>query len=612
MHHSRVVCGLAGIVLPFACFAGQLTIHPTTTLSAQTADNTSAATSFMSQSNGNLGATNVSKVNIHSLLYSGASTKIYAHLVPWFGQPNHMNVGYSSTDSAQVKRQIADMISRGVDGVFIDWYGPNNSIDQAARLVMKEAEANPGFTFSIIVDKGAVQSDPCSTCSGQEILVRQLQYIEQTYFSSPAYLTIGGHTVVGNFDIDLFYNIDWNGVQSALASHSMFIFQNNEGFSHAVSGGSYSWVIPTYSDYGTGYLASFYSTGMSFPGKMTTGAAYKGFDDSLASWGSKRSMGQQCGQTWLQTFSEINRLYDSSRQLPTLQLATWNDYEEGTEIESGIDNCLAVSIGLSGNLLQWGVSRNESTVHHYNIYVSSDGENLMTLASPTATLSSLDMCSYSLSSGSYTLYAQAIGKPGFKNQMSGPVAYNPNCGPGTVSLTASPSTLTIPRLQSANVKVAAVPQTGPFSAPVSFSCSNLPEGMVCSFSPSSVAGGSTSANTILTISTMPVTVSVLHRTSGQFQTLIHAGGLLAFGFVGLLIVRCTDRKIRRTDRIRTTRVIGASTVVLTILMLSSCGGNVAPLQVRPIVGVPAGIYTITINAVSGTTQVSSSETVTIQ
>jgi hypothetical protein len=523
-----------------------------------------------------------------------------------------MNVGYSSTDPAQVKRQIADMISRGIDGVIIDWYGPNNSIDQATRLIMKEAEANPGFTFSITVDKGAIQLDPCSTCSGQDILVRQLHYVEQTYLSSPAYLAIGGHPVVGNFDIDLFYNIDWSGAQAALASHPMFVFQNNDGFSHAASGGSYSWVIPTNSDYGAGYLASFYSAGMSFPGKTTMGAAYKGFDDSLASWGSNRTMGQQCGQTWLQTFSEINRLYDTSRQLPLLQLVTWNDYEEGTEIESGIDNCLAVSAGLSGNLLQWSVNGNDNTVHHYNIYVSTDGESLMPLASPTSTLPPLDMCSYSLASGSYTLYAQAIGKAGFKNQMSGPVTYSPNCGPGMVILTASPSALTIARAQSANVKIAAVPQAGPFSAPVSFSCSNLPEGMVCSFSPSSVAGGSASANTILTISTMPITVSEFHGPSGQFKTLIHAGGLLAFGLMGLLIIRRTDRNIRRADGNRTGQILGSSAIVLTILMLSSCGGNASAPQVRPTVGVPAGTYMIMINAVSGTTQVSSSETITVQ
>src|SRR5438270_13846925 len=105
-------------------------------VTALTVNNTSAANAFVNQSNGNLGANNVSKVNVHSLLYSGATTKILAHLLLWFGKPNHMNVGYDSTDPAQVKRQIEDMISRGIDGVIVDWYGPGNSEDQAAQLVM--------------------------------------------------------------------------------------------------------------------------------------------------------------------------------------------------------------------------------------------------------------------------------------------------------------------------------------------------------------------------------------------------------------------------------------------------------------------------------------------
>src|ERR1700683_3423516 len=125
-------------------------VVPTTTLAAQTSNNTSAANSFTTQTNGNLGAGNVSKVAVPSLLYSGTSTKVYAHLMLWFGQSSHMNVGYNSTDPAQVKSQIDDMISRGIDGVIIDWYGPNNFIDQATQAVMAEAESHPGFTFAIM------------------------------------------------------------------------------------------------------------------------------------------------------------------------------------------------------------------------------------------------------------------------------------------------------------------------------------------------------------------------------------------------------------------------------------------------------------------------------
>ena len=48
------------------------------------------------------------------------------------------------------------MVSRGIDGVIIDWYGPNNAIDQATQLVMAEAENHPGFTFAIMIDQGAI------------------------------------------------------------------------------------------------------------------------------------------------------------------------------------------------------------------------------------------------------------------------------------------------------------------------------------------------------------------------------------------------------------------------------------------------------------------------
>src|SRR6202043_115738 len=128
-----------------ACAAATYVV-PTTTLAAQTANNTSAANSFSTQNNGNLGAGNVSKMDVHSLLYSGATTKVYAALMMWWGQSSHINIGYSSTDPAQIKRQVEDMISRGINGVIIAWYGPDNSIDQATQLLMAEAENHPGFT----------------------------------------------------------------------------------------------------------------------------------------------------------------------------------------------------------------------------------------------------------------------------------------------------------------------------------------------------------------------------------------------------------------------------------------------------------------------------------
>ena len=60
-------------------------------------------------------------------------------------------------------------------------------------------------------------------------------------------------------------------------------------------------------------------------------------------------------------------------QIPYVQVVTWNDYEEGTAVEDGIDNCYTVNASLSGSQLTWSLAATDSyastaTVHHFNIY----------------------------------------------------------------------------------------------------------------------------------------------------------------------------------------------------------------------------------------------------
>jgi hypothetical protein len=74
------LCAVLPLIISSAAWASNYVV-PNTTLAAQTANNTSAANGFTNQSNGNLGANNVSKVDVHSLLYSGASTKVFAHMM---------------------------------------------------------------------------------------------------------------------------------------------------------------------------------------------------------------------------------------------------------------------------------------------------------------------------------------------------------------------------------------------------------------------------------------------------------------------------------------------------------------------------------------------------
>jgi hypothetical protein len=590
------------LAVPVVCLAGNSYIKPTTTLTAQTANNTSAVNSFIAQTNGNLGAGNASKVNVHNLLYAGNTTKVYAHLMVWFGQSNHMNVGYSSTDAAQVKRQITDMISRGINGVVIDWYGPNNSEDDATQLVMAEAELHPGFTFAIMVDQGALAKYSCPGCTSQQILVDLMQYVEQKYFSSPAYMTQQGQPVVTNFNIDLSYpGIDWNAVNSELSTHPVFLFQNNDGFTHVLSGGSYSWVMPTTTDYGMSYLSSFYTTGIALPAESAVGATYKGFNDTLASWGKNRIMGQQCGQTWLKTFSEINGLYNSGKQIPYVQLVTWNDYEEGSEIESGIDNCVALSPSVSGNTLQWTISGSETTVDHYRVYISADGQNLMTLTDTLPGNRSVNLCSFPIPAGKYKLFVQAAGKPSLANHMPGALSYTPACGgsSGSSDLTfgAAPSSLTIAAGKSGNLTISAQAQSGSFDNAIALSCTS-PNGLSCSFSPVTITPGSGAATSVLTIAA--VSVSGLHLPQRQWHPLL-ASALLPFGVASFAFIG----SLRRSGGIHG---LAVCLLVTLCLISASCGGGKTSAPQNAV----ASNYSITVNGSSAAVQVSTTVTVTVQ
>jgi hypothetical protein len=390
----------------------------TTTLAAQTSNNTSTANTFIAQSNDNLGAGNVSKVDTHSLLYTGATTEIYAELQPWFGDKRHMQVGYVSWDPVQVDKQLTDMLSRGITGVVIDWYGPADDTEPTTLAWLAAAQNHPGFKVAIMIDKGAVTLSPCSGCTPQQTVIYLTKYVLQHYASSPAYATWNGKPIITQFDLDKHYTLDWNAIQSSTSSRISWIFQNPTGFTHPISSGSYSWMNATSTVFGMDYLTNFYNAAANAPQLMAWGAGYKGFNDTLASWTLNRIVSQQCGQTWLQTFAKLNSYYNSGNQLPVLQLVTWNDYEEGTELESGIDNCAKVSATISGKLLQWNITGNENTIDHYVVYFSTDNQHLLELNTLTPGTHAMDLSPFALASGS--LYVQAVGKSSIKNQMSAP------------------------------------------------------------------------------------------------------------------------------------------------------------------------------------------------
>ena len=419
----------------------------TTTLQAETGNNTSSADSFAGGTNGNSRPGNVSKVPINALLYSGATTKIYAHYMPWFGSSSHMNVGYRSDDDAEVKKQVEDMISRGMQGAIVDWYGPAATLqDTSTKLVMKEAEAHAGFTFAVMEDSGAlVTAAEQNGCDVTSQLIADLNYIVSTYTSSPAYIKVNGKTPIFMFGVTGWYE-DWARVQAALPSSVALIFRGNEGLQLNASSGAFQWLDIRSDDPFDEEISAqdaFYNAATQKANLITLGSTYKGFNDTVAKWSTNRVVDQKCGQTWLDTFVNIGQHYSTSNQLPALQVVTWNDYEEGTAIELGVDNCVYLVPSMSGKNLSWTVNGgSEATIDHYTVFSSSDGQNLTKLADLPAGTHSFDMSSSNLTSA--TLYIKATGKPSIRNVMSAPIAFRSGDTVPAVTLNVSqPADLTI-------------------------------------------------------------------------------------------------------------------------------------------------------------------------
>ena len=187
-------------------------------------------------------------------------------------------------------------------------------------------------------------------------------------------------------------------------------------------------------------------------------------------------------------------------------------------------------------------------------------------------------------SASVTLEAIAV-ETGYANSPAATAAYAITPG---FSLSLSPNLLSLTTGQSAMSTVRITPING-LNQLVSFSCANLPAGLSCAFSPSSVETSGTPVTATLTVT---ATTSAPASQSMPSYIPITAAGFLfcAIGFhsrrrlhLGLLVVG----------------------LALGLTAISACGGLQRPMNLTP------AASNITVTATSGTTQGTAALTVNV-
>jgi hypothetical protein len=412
-------------------------------------------------------AGHVSNISVKQLMYPGWTGRMICTYQPWFGLSSHKSVGYNENNSATVAAQDSFMVTEGCDINLIDFYGaldPNQSFNLAtSNSVFTDLNSRSGFPlkFGIMEDKGALisscptsnQTESATVICLENALINEMDYINTHYANSGVYFTDAGQPVIFTFIPPNVWPIltttDWATIWSAVKAHTdtytapfKFTFEFGSFTSASYDNGRYGWPQPpAYSStqqlwWGSStsssptYLDTLYSAGLNHPTQLTIGLLYKGFDDNNASWSGNRVIAQQCGQVLLKTANEISKYFGGSNpQIPYVQIATWNDYEEGTAVEDGIDNCYTVNASLSGSQLTWSLVASDSTyaspstIHHFNVYFADAAGNLYSAASNVpVTTTSFDL-STAVPSGTWSVYVEMVGQPLIINRMSNALTY---------------------------------------------------------------------------------------------------------------------------------------------------------------------------------------------
>ena len=278
------------------------------------------------------------------------SPRLLAVYQPWFGQKAHIDVGYSCHDPNVLRQQIAKAKELNISGFVVNWYGPRKEFeDQAYGLMQQAAAADPSFKVAAQYDE-AVDHPGYDT----DAVIVDLQYLYDRYISPQAgpsrsaYLRYNGKPVIFIFPKDS--NTDWNRIRQVTRSWPdppLLIYKDMSDKYPDAFDGYYAWVQPGKdgwardgSNYGEDYLNYFYRNMQEHhPDKIAVGAVWPGFDDSKASWSRNRHIAYRCGKTFEDVLRVFRKYYGSQNAAPYLLVETWNDYEEGTDVERSIGHC---------------------------------------------------------------------------------------------------------------------------------------------------------------------------------------------------------------------------------------------------------------------------------
>jgi uncharacterized repeat protein (TIGR03803 family) len=177
------------------------------------------------------------------------------------------------------------------------------------------------------------------------------------------------------------------------------------------------------------------------------------------------------------------------------------------------------------------------------------------------------------------------------------------------AISANPATVTISSPGQQGTIAVAITPAGGFNQTITPSCSGLPAGASCSFSPSSVTPSGGVVNTTLTIATMATSSAIRHWPLADKQNLS-----LALVLPGFFMLMPAKRGKRRSAKRAAVLVL---LLGFSIMGLNGCGGGSASTGgadggAGGGGGTPAGTYTVTITATASSSRHATTLTLVVE
>ena len=275
----------------------------------------------------------------------GGRRQIASHFYPLIGP-------YASSDPDVVEWQLRLMKSAGIDGILLDWGGVEGSqpdlpmLKQGIEAIIAGVERSSGLQLAVVME------DRHWTLAQARA---NMLYLNHTLFRSPHYARhpSSGKPYLFIFGPTTFEQpSDWQSLLEGIEPTAFLtLLHQSDEVGIPPASGEFAWPYQSAAQSHVDVLRRFLETrAPNLP--LAASVAYPGFDDFYAEGGAARGdtlfyVPYDSGSTLEQTL----RLADSyepsadaggagdagAQGLAMVQLATWNDYGEGTMVEPTLE-----------------------------------------------------------------------------------------------------------------------------------------------------------------------------------------------------------------------------------------------------------------------------------